>query len=641
VSNHVLGTQTWADAIATDFDRDCRAGKRPRIEDYVAGAVEPRRSHLLAELLRVEMEHRRETGEEPTAGEYEQRFPEHGELIRELFAELRGTPSETVLDHEDVATGRDPCPASGSRWYSNEGPEQFSGEFELIGRILRAAASAEAQPPLGFVGKYVLLEKIGGGSQGTVYRALENHPIAPREVAMKLLRAGPGGSPADANRFIDEVRTLAYIEHRHIVPYLDSGEDRSQLYYVMPLMRGGSLAHFLEERREPLDPDEAAQFMIQIAEAVHYLHSQPRPILHRDLKPQNVFRDAAGRLYIGDFGLATLLMPDGSLLQGGTCGTPGYIPPEQLDGRFGEVGLASDIYTLGVILYELITRQAPYPHTSDWPSLIQTLDRNPVHPSRVRPGIPEPLERICLKCLQKMTTSRYRSAEELMEDLEAFRKGDPLPNTPPSTAWQSIRDWARSEPALAARLGVIVACSIIIWGYRLCVGYFAPIAADDWLLRLEIGKRLWALGLLKPVIVCLNQAILVAWGLASWAFQRQLTRSGQESDLQFGWRAVDVLVLSLLILLDDALMSPLTVAFAVLIVASAFWARADQVLQTTLLSMCGYFALILAYRLGHLDLPHAYRHFHYLVALGLLGLMLTHQVNRTRALAHICDARNR
>jgi hypothetical protein len=147
--------------------------------------------------------------------------------------------------------------------------------------------------------------------------------------------------------------------------------------------------------------------------------------------------------------------------------------------------------------------------------------------------------------------------------------------------------------------------------------------------------------LVEPVLVCLNQAILVAWGLASWAFQRQLTRQGQEGGVQFGWRVIDVLVLSLLIQMDDALMSPLPVAFAVLIVASAFWARVDQVLQTTLLSMCGYLALVLAYRLSHSDFPHPYRHFHYLVGLALLGLMLIHQANRTRALARISGAKDR
>ena len=171
------------------------------------------------------------------------------------------------------------------------------------------------------MGKYILLEKIGGGAQGTVYRALENHPIAPKEVAIKLLLAGSGGSPASVKLFIDEIHMLACIDHCHVVPYLDSGEDRGQLYYVMRLMRR-DLAQLLKEHREPLDPDEAARLMIQIVEAVHYLHTQPRPILHRDLKPQNILRDEAGNLYVGDFGLAALLRPNRSLLEAARAALP-------------------------------------------------------------------------------------------------------------------------------------------------------------------------------------------------------------------------------------------------------------------------------------------------------------------------------
>src|SRR5262249_43360310 len=136
------------------------------------------------------------------------------------------------------------------------------------------------------------------------------------------------------------------------------------------------------------------------------------------------------------------------------------------------------------------------------------------------------------------------------------------------------------------------------------------------------------------------QAIFVAWALASWAFQRQLNRRRDRGGLQFGWRLVDVAALTLLIELDDALMSPLTVAFAVLIVASAFWARADQVLPTTLLAMAGYVLLVVSFRYFPPGGDRPFRHFHYLVGLATVGLMLTYQANRTRALARICGDRD-
>ena len=172
-------------------------------------------------------------------------------------------------------------------------------------------------------------------------------------------------------------------------------------------------------------------------------------------------------------------------------------------------------------------------------------------------------------------------------------------------------------------------------------GGYAPLLPDHWARRPEVAAILGALGPIEAVLVWMNQALLAAWGLASWAFQRQLTRNRRVVGLQLGWRVVDVTALSVLIQLDDALMSPLTVAFAVLIVASAFWARADQILQTTLLSMSGYTLLTFLYRFNHPNLDRPYRHFHYLVGLALLGLMLTYQANRTRALARICEARDR
>ena len=571
--------------ICDRFEWAWRKGATPRIELALSGAFAEDRPQLLEDLLRIELELRGTAGDRASVGEYLERFP---------------------------------------------------AEVELIDRLLRDSGSAEDEVPRRFVGKYELLEEIGRGREGVVYRAREEG-IAPLEVAVKLLGAGVVGSRADAQRFIKEVRALARIDHDHIVSYRGSGDDRGQLYYVMRYMRGSSLARFLTEHGEPLDPVDAARMMIQIAGAVHHLHAQQPPVVHRDLKPHNILLDEAGKAYVADFGLAILL--DGHDVERGACGTIPYIAPEQFDGRFGEVGPACDIYSLGVILYEMIAGRPPFPHAGE--SILRTLDSDPLPPSRHHAAIPDSLERICLKCLRKMTWDRYASAAVLVDELHRFVRNEPLVETPTHTAWQRVRDWGRSEPALAARLAVIVACSAIIWGFRLIAGRYAPLLPDHWARRLDDSGILGGYGWVETVLVWLNQAILATWGLVSWALQRQLTRKRESSGLQLGWRVVDVAALSLLIELDDALMSPLTVAFAVLIVASAFWARADQILQTTLLSMAGYILLVLSYRLNHPDLDRPYRHFHYLVGLALLGMMLTYQANRTRALARICGVRDR
>jgi serine/threonine-protein kinase len=342
--------------VCDRFEWDYLKGARPRIEQFLSDALPEDRPQLLEDLLRIDLELRRSAGERPCVGDYLGRFP---------------------------------------------------AETELIERAVREAARGEDEPPRRHVGRYELLEEIGRGRDGVVYRAREEG-IAPLEVAIKLLGAGVVTSRADAQRFVKEVRALAQIDHDHIVAYRGSGDDRGQLYYVMRYMRGSSLDRFLTDRRELLDPFDAAQLMIQIAEAVCFLHAQQPPIVHRDLKPHNILRDEARKLYVGDFGLAMLLVGGGGGVEGSACGTIPYIAPEQFDLRFGEVGPSSDIYSLGVILYELLTGRPPFPRTRE--SILRTLDTDPLPPSRRRAGVPDGLERICLKCLRKATRDRYASA---------------------------------------------------------------------------------------------------------------------------------------------------------------------------------------------------------------------------------------
>jgi serine/threonine-protein kinase len=555
------------------FEWERIQGKSPRIESYLHASPDEDRPQLLEDLLGIELQWRRSSGERPVPDDYTCRFPDQNDLIEQILGE----------------------------------------QVDLV-------------EPTRIVGRYELHEEIGRGREGVVYRARETW-FASNEVAVKLLGAGMLRSREDERRFVQSIRYLAGLYHPHIVPYHDSGEDRGQLYCVMRLLHGGSLA----ERPMPMDPLDATTLLIKITEAVHYLHSQPLPVVHRDLKPKNILFDEAGNPYVADFGLAFL--HDGRSVAGGACGTLPYIAPEQFDDRFGELGPASDLYSLGVILYELLVGQPPFPRNRE--SILLTLEREPIPPSRLRSGIPGDLERICLRCLSKSTGERYQSAEELLIDLRCVERGDTIPS-PPEGFLSRLVHKARREPALAVRVVVIVACSAIMWGYRLAVGQFAPLLPNHWATKIEESGVFPSFISTEAILVWLNQVIFIAWGLASWAFQRQLNRKQDQGGLQLGWRLVDVVVFAVLIELDDALMSPLTVAFAVLIVTSAFWARADQILQTTLLSMTAYILLTLTYRYFHgVEADRPWRHFHYLVGLAAIGLMLTYQANRTRALARI------
>jgi serine/threonine-protein kinase len=532
----------------------------------------------------------------------------------------------------DPAAGREGKPSGGSE----NGTGRFPDGAEWFGQVLGSSEEDVGQEPGRLIGRYKLLEKIGRGGQGVVYRAREIG-FASQEVAVKLLSAGALDTEDAALLFVKEVRYLAGIHHEHIVPYYDSGDDRGELYCAMRLMRGGSLA----ERRGPMNPMDAARLLTQITEAVHHLHSQPRPIVHRDLNPKNILLDEGGKPYVADFGLAVLF--DTERPTAWACGTIPYIAPEQFDPRFGEVGPACDLYSLGVILYKLLTSELPFPSTSQ--SILSTLESEPIPPSRLRAGIPPDLGRICLECLRKSTRDRYDSARELLEDLLCFERGEPLPNTPPEGPLHRLADWARRAPALAARLAVIVACSATMWGYWVANGSFAGLLPSR-LARLvqRLVERSGVFGgsiRIEAILVGTNQAILIAWGLSSWAFQRRLNRRRDQGGLQFGWRLADVAAVTLLIEFDDALLSPLTIAFPLLIVASTFWARADQIRQTTLLSMAGYVLIVLSFRYFHPTAESGlWRHFEYLVCLAAIGLMLTYQANRTRALARICGDRD-
>ena len=293
-------------------------------------------------------------------------------------------------------------------------------------------------------GNYEVLERIGRGGMGAVYKARQLS--LDRVVALKLLPLGPWSGVEAVQRFQTEARAAAALQHPNIVAVHDVGEQDDQPFFSMDFVEGPTLAELV--RDQPLRSERAAAYLKTIAEAVQYAHEQG--ILHRDLKPSNILIDAADQPRITDFGLAKRLQGDSDLtLTGEVLGSPNFISPEQAEGRSGAIGPASDVYSLGALLYHLLTRQPPFQADTLTTLLKHVLEADPVPPHLLNPNIPEDLETICLKCLEKEPARRYASARDLANDLARFLRNEPISARaigPMGKAWK----WCRRRPALAA-----------------------------------------------------------------------------------------------------------------------------------------------------------------------------------------------
>jgi hypothetical protein len=294
----------------------------------------------------------------------------------------------------------------------------------------------EAQPRR--VGGYELLEELGRGGMGVVFRARQLS--LNRIVALKMILAGQLASPAERQRFRAEAEAAAQLNHPHIVPIYEVGEQNGQPYFSMKLLESGTLNEHLP--RLARDPRAAVQLLTAVARAIHHAHQ--RGLIHRDLKPANILVDARGEPYVTDFGLARRVEGGSGLTQtGAIVGTPSYMAPEQATGQKG-LTTAVDVYALGAILYELLTGQPPFRAETPLDTVRQVLEQAPERPRAVNAHVDRDLELICLKCLQKDPLLRYSSAEALAADLEHWQAGEPLSVRTPSLV-AVLRFWLRQN----------------------------------------------------------------------------------------------------------------------------------------------------------------------------------------------------
>jgi eukaryotic-like serine/threonine-protein kinase len=325
---------------------------------------------------------------------------------------------------------------------------------------LDSAQGASEHPPTGMpalrsFGDYELLEEVGRGGMGIVYKARQVN--LERLVAVKMLLFGPLAQPEQVQRFRTEAAAAASLQHPNIVAIHEVGFREGQHFFAMDYVAGRSLAEIL--RDGPLTPRRAAGYVKTIAEAIQYAHA--RGILHRDLKPSNVLIDQSDQPKVMDFGLAKRLEKDTELtLSGQVLGSPNYMPPEQAAAHRGLVGKRSDVYSLGAILYHLLTGRAPFVAPTLAETLQQVQNAEPVSPTVLNPHLPRDLKTICLKCLEKESARRYQTARELAEDLGRWLRQEPIlarPIGPLGKVWR----WCRRKPLVAALTAAIVLAILV------------------------------------------------------------------------------------------------------------------------------------------------------------------------------------
>jgi serine/threonine-protein kinase len=425
------GVQAIVRAFRAALDR----GERPAIERLVPDAT-PNRKAALIELVHEEMEFRIKAEDSFRLESYLERFGDLAkdpEVVRELIAVESALRDRTIV----ASPGHD---------------------------VDGAAGTVDASPPPQRIGRYELGKVIGRGAFGVVYRAWDTG--LGRAVALKRPRPGLLDATGAVQRFLREARSAAALRHPHIVTVFDSGEVDGEPYLVTALVEGRNLAEELADRRPGFR--RAAGWVAALAEALEHAHRSG--VIHRDVKPSNVLIDREDVAYLTDFGLARSGAARGSLTADGqVLGTPAYMAPEQARGDTDTIDQRTDIYSLGVVFYQLLTGTLPFVG-ADRMVLLRIQEEDPRPPRSLDPAIPRDLETVCLKAMAREPGRRYATAAEFAADLRRYLQGEPVLARPEGRVRRIVRRCRRrpllSGLAASLALAILAGLAGVTWEWR-------------------------------------------------------------------------------------------------------------------------------------------------------------------------------
>lgn len=395
-----------------------------------------------------------------------------------LEAVERGETPETekfLADYADVAQGLKSFFANHAQFQQDAGslspvptPAEAGTPTDEPTQTFQERGVPSPKDVVRYFGDYELLEEIARGGMGVVYKARQ--VTLNRIVAVKMILGGRLAGPEDMQRFHVEAEAAAQLDHPGIVPIFEVGEHDGQHYFSMGFVDGQSLSKKIADG--PLPVREAVEIVKVVAAAVHYAHD--KGVIHRDLKPSNILLDKDGKPRVTDFGLAKLTESGSDLTgTGQILGTPSYMPPEQAAAQVSAVGRLSDVYSLGAILYCLLTGRPPFQAANPLETLLQVQKQDPVPPQQLNPNLPLDLDTIVLKCLDKAPTRRYASARALAEELQRYLDGRPILARPVGSFdrfWRSCR----RNPVVAS-LSAVVAVALVAVTVATSVAYFREV----------------------------------------------------------------------------------------------------------------------------------------------------------------------